>query len=58
MGKILRPFNQMRRLRNEVEYPPTNLAPHVTPEDVLDDLEYAEALIDLAERVLDQMSPF
>lgn len=57
MGKALRPFNRMRRLRNDAEYPPTD-APQLTSDDVIDDLDHAAALLDVAERVLDQMSPF
>lgn len=57
MGKALRPFNRMRRLRNDAEYPPVD-APALTSTDVVDDLDNARALITVAERVLDQMSPF
>jgi hypothetical protein len=31
MGKILRPFDRMRRQRNDAEYPPGN-APALTPD--------------------------
>jgi hypothetical protein len=57
MGKVLRPFARMRRLRHDAEYPPAD-APELTPDDVRDDIGNAEAIIDLAARVLDQMSPF
>lgn len=57
MGRALRPFNRMRRLRNEAEYPPTD-APELTPADVIDDLRNSEALIAISEGVLSEMSPF
>lgn len=57
LGKVVRPFNRMRIRRNDAEYPPTD-APEITPEDVREDLASAQAIIDLAEKVLDQMSPF
>jgi len=57
LGKTLRPFDRMRRQRNDAEYPRGN-APALTPADVQEDIPKAAALIDLAERVLEQMSPF
>jgi hypothetical protein len=57
MGKTLQPFARMRRLRHDAEYPPTD-APELTPEDVHDDFSNAQAIIDLAARVLGEMSPF
>jgi HEPN domain len=57
MGKVLRPFNRMRLRRHDAEYPPAD-APELTPEDVRDDLGDARAMLDLAARVLDEMSPF
>jgi hypothetical protein len=57
LGKTLRPFDRMRRQRNDAEYPPSN-APAITATDVQEDIPKATAIIDLAERILDQMSPF
>jgi HEPN domain len=57
MGKTLRPFDRMRRQRNDAEYPPSN-APALTANDVREDIPKAADIISLAERVLDQMSPF
>lgn len=57
MGKMLRPFARMRRLRHDAEYPPAN-APELTTDDVRGDLGNAQAIVDLAVRVLDQMAPF
>lgn len=57
MGAILRRFNRMRTRRNEAEYPPAD-APELTPDDVQEDQGRAEQIVDLAVRLLDQMSPF
>jgi hypothetical protein len=57
LGQTLRPFDRIRRRRHDVEYPPTD-APQVNPDDVREDAAKAAAIVDLSERVLDQMSPF
>lgn len=57
MGKVIRPFNRMRTRRHDAEYPPTD-APEITASDVREELETTLALIDLATRLLDEMSPF
>jgi hypothetical protein len=57
LGQVLRPFDRIRRRRHEVEYPPTD-APQVNSDDVREDAVKAAAIVDLSERVLDQMSPF
>lgn len=57
MGAILRRFNRMRMRRNEAEYPPAE-APELTPDDVQEDEGKAKQIIELAARLLDQMSPF
>ena len=57
MGAVLRPFDRMRRERHAIEYPAMDAEP-VLPEDVSDELPKAEAIIDLAGKVLDEMSPF
>ena len=57
MGGVLRPFDRMRRQRHSIEYPALDAEP-VLPEDVVDELPKAEAIIDLAGKVRDQMSPF
>jgi len=57
MGAALRPFDRMRRMRNAAEYPRDDRPP-VTVEDITRDQEHAEAFIELAERVLDQMSAY
>lgn len=57
MGKILRPFDRMRRTRHRSEYP-TFTGPEVTPDDVRSDLPLATAIVKVCEGVLDEMSPF
>lgn len=57
LGPTLRPFDRMRRRRNSLEYPDFE-APAATAADVLEDLERAQAIVDLAARTLDQMSPY
>lgn len=47
----------MRARRNEAGYPPAD-APELTPDDVKEDLSKAEQIVDLADQLLDQMSPF
>lgn len=57
LGATLRPFDRMRRTRNESEYPRDD-RPAVTAADVGRDQAHTRAFIELAERVLDQMSPY
>lgn len=57
MGSTLRPFDRMRRQRHDVEYPSAN-APRLNSDDVNEDVRKARAIVDLAERVLEQMSPY
>ena len=53
----LRPFNEMRRMRNLIEYPATGVA---LPDarDIVDAIPLAEAIIGIAEAVLDEMDVF
>jgi hypothetical protein len=57
MGQVLRPFDRIRRQRHDVEYPPTD-APQIDADDVREDAVKAIAIVDLSERLLDEMSPF
>jgi hypothetical protein len=57
MGRILRQFNRMRTRRHDAEYPPTD-SPEITPDNVREDQGTAVGLIDLATRLLEEMSPF
>lgn len=57
MGKTLLPFDRMRRKRHETEYPPTD-SPRVTSEEVADDIVKSAEIVELIQRMLDEMSPF
>ncbi|HET9896323.1 MAG TPA: HEPN domain-containing protein [Streptosporangiaceae bacterium] len=57
LGKILRPFDRMRRQRHDAEYPPADTPP-LTTGDVHEDIPKAIEIITMSERVLDQMSPY
>lgn len=53
---MLRQFNRMRIRRHDAEYPPTD-SPEITSADVQEDQATAEGLIEIAARLLDEMSP-
>jgi hypothetical protein len=57
MGRAVRQFNRMRVRRHDAEYPPTD-SPEITSDDVREDQASAQGLIDIATRLLDEMSPF
>ncbi len=57
MGNVLRPFDRLRRQRNSAEYPRQH-APRLTTDDVTRDIPKIEDMVDLAVRVIDQMSPY
>ncbi len=57
MGKVLRPFDRLRRLRNTAEYPHSDTPPF-TAKDVLRDSPQIGDIVDLAQRVIAQMSPY
>ena len=57
LGGALRPFDRLRRRRNQLEYP-SGAAPSIGADEVERDIPKVEQIIDLAARVLDQMSPF
>ncbi|XVU22460.1 hypothetical protein ACQPZJ_35040 [Actinoplanes sp. CA-054009] len=57
LGAVIRPFDRLRRRRNQVEYPSLDV-PIVRSDEVERDLPKVEEIIDAAEKVLDQMSPF
>jgi hypothetical protein len=57
MGQVIRSFDRIRRQRHDVEYPPTD-APQIDAGDVREDAAKAAAIVDLSERLLDEMSPF
>ena len=57
MGAVLRPFDQMRRQRHQVEYPRLD-APGLNPLDVLEALPKAAAIVEVAGKVVDVMPPY
>jgi len=54
---VISPFNRMRKLRNAHEYP-SGEEPELTTEDVLEDLEKARRIVDLAQYLLGQFQVF
>jgi hypothetical protein len=57
LGAVLRPFDRMRRRRNQAEYADLD-SPETQAQDVDRDAPKVKAIIELAARVLDEMSPF
>lgn len=57
LGTILRPFDRLRRRRNQAEYPAAD-QPGFSPDDVGRDLPKVREIVEAASKVLDQMSPF
>ncbi len=57
MGQQLRPFDRMRRQRHDAEYPKID-SPDLTADDIRDDLPKIRAIVDIAERIMDEMSVF
>ncbi|GAA1504120.1 hypothetical protein GCM10009827_016690 [Dactylosporangium maewongense] len=57
LGGVLRPFDRMRRRRNDAEYPAAD-RPALTADEVVVDRVKVDAIIELAGKVLDQMSPY
>ncbi|GEP39617.1 hypothetical protein NPS01_32800 [Nocardioides psychrotolerans] len=57
MGPQLRPFDRMRRQRHAAEYPQAD-TPELVSVDVLDDVPKIQAIVHIAEGVLDSMSVF
>jgi hypothetical protein len=57
LGGILKPFDRLRRRRNQAEYPGAG-SPSLGADDVERDLPRVRDIIDAAVKVLDQMSPF
>jgi hypothetical protein len=56
LGAVLRPFDRLRRRRNQVEYP-SSQAPSVSGDEIERDAPKVEQIIDVAAKVLDQMGP-
>lgn len=56
LGGILRPFDRLRRQRNQAEYPPIDKPlPELDPTDLSQDIAVAEKIVDVCAQVLDQM---
>lgn len=57
MGSVINPFNRMRRMRRVAEYPQRK-DQDVTEADVREDLEKAEEIVKLAEKLIGELPPF
>lgn len=57
LGTVLRPFDRLRRRRNQAEYPSAE-HPGVEAEDVERDIPKVEQIIEVAAKVVDQMGPY
>ena len=57
LGPILRPFDRLRRRRNQAEYPAAGQRGFTT-DDVTRDLPKVGEIVDAAAKLLDQMSPY
>jgi len=57
LGTVLRPFDRMRRGRNQAVYPVDDRS-RFAPEETARDLPKVHAVLDAAAKVLDRMSPF
>jgi hypothetical protein len=57
LGQVLRPFDRMRRRRNDAEYPNQH-SPSINADDALREVPRVKGILDLAANVIDQMSPF
>lgn len=54
MGQQLRPFDRMRRQRHDAEYPQID-TPELHPDDIRDDVPKIRTIVDITEKVLDNM---
>lgn len=57
MGRVVSTFNRLRRSRHNSEYPPVS-EPELTEQDVLEDLDKAKEIVDVAQKLLDKISVF
>ncbi len=57
LGNVIRPFNRMRRRRNELEYPAPG-TPTIDVTEVTETLEEMREIVSTAGKVMDQMDPF
>jgi uncharacterized protein (UPF0332 family) len=54
LGRILRPFDRMRRRRNNAEYPSDDI-PDITAEEVRESLPKATEIVTAARRLVEEM---
>jgi HEPN domain len=54
---VISPFNRMRKMRNSHEYPNLD-QPELSTADVLEDLEKAKRIVEIAHHLLDQFPVF
>lgn len=57
LGVIFRPFDRLRRRRNQAEYPSAG-QPGFVADDVDRDIPKVRQIVEAAAKVLDQMSPY
>lgn len=57
LGAVLRPFDRLRRRRNQAEYPAAD-SPRINAEDFERDVPKVREIIEAATTVLDRMPPF
>lgn len=57
MGSVINPFNRMRRTRRVAEYP-QSIDRDIAQTDVREDLEKAEEIVKLAEKLIRELPPF
>jgi len=57
MGRVIRPFNRLRRRRNDAEYPQRSVS-RPSSDEVVRDVTKVEEMLNLASPVINQMSPF
>jgi hypothetical protein len=57
LGAVLRPFDRLRRRRNQAEYPSPD-QPQLDLGDVKRDVPKVLAIVETAGKVLDQMTPY
>jgi hypothetical protein len=57
LGQVLRPFDRMRRRRNEAEYPRAD-RPTFTADEGTREVPKVAAILDAVDLLLDQMSPY
>ena len=57
LSAVLRPFERMRRRRNEIEYPDFVDTP-ITAADVLEEATAAESLVTMVRKLYDEMTAF